>query len=192
MLKGVMRTSLSFFNVTPQGRILTRFSTDTDIVDSVLPILIVDNIYLCFCFFATIYVISYSVPIFTTVVVPVLVVYYIIQRFYMATTRQLKRMESISVAPVLSYFGESVTGVSTIKAYELQNYFIMKFNEKIDYNQACYYPNIIASCWLAVRLQLIGALIILCTALFAVVSRNVMDPGLVGLSVTYALEVYTF
>lgn len=59
----------------------------------------------------------------------------------------------------------------------------------MDYNQVCYYPSIIANRWLAVRLEMIGNLIILFSALFAVMGRDLISPGLVGLSVGYALQV---
>lgn len=59
----------------------------------------------------------------------------------------------------------------------------------MDYNQVCYFPSIIANRWLAVRLEMIGNLIILFAALFAVLGRETLNPGLVGLSVSYALQV---
>lgn len=60
---------------------------------------------------------------------------------------------------------------------------------KVDFNQICYYPSIIANRWLAIRLEMVGNLIILFAALFAVLSKDSLSPGLVGLSVSYALQV---
>lgn len=67
------------------------------------------------------------------------------QRFYVATSRQLKRLESVSRSPIYSHFGESVTGTSTIRAYGAQDRFIQESNDKVDYNQVAYYPSIIAN-----------------------------------------------
>ena len=53
----------------------------------------------------------------------------------------------------------------------------------------CYYPTFVSSRWLSVRLESIGNLIILFASLFAVLSRDKMDPGKVGLSLSYALNV---
>jgi len=120
----------------------------------------------------------------------------------------LKRLESVSRSPIYSHFGESVTGTSTIRAYGAQDRFIQESNEKVDFNQIAYYPSIIANRypprakskdvltvinffdrWLAVRLEMVGNLIIFFSALFAVLGKDTMNPGLVGLSVSYALQV---
>lgn len=67
--------------------------------------------------------------------------------------------------------------------------FIDESGRKVDFNQACYYPKIISERWLAVRLELIGNFIILFAALFAVLSRDSIHPGTVGLCILYALLI---
>lgn len=133
-------------------------------------------------------VISYTTPIFISVIIPIGLLYYFIQRFYVASSRQLKRLESVSRSPIYSHFGETVTGASAIRAFGEQERFIRESEKKVDYNQVCYYPSIIANRWLAVRLEMIGNLIILFAALFAVLGKDLI-PGTIGLSITYALQV---
>ena len=101
----------------------------------------------------------------------------------------MKRLESISRSPIYSHFGETVSGATTIRAYAKSQSFIATNEKKIDENQVCYYPTFVSSRWLAVRLETIGNILILFAALFAVTARDVMDPGLVGLSLSYALTV---
>ena len=67
------------------------------------------------------------------------------QRFYVATSRQLKRMESVSRSPIYSHFQESITGASSIRAYRQQDRFIQASEDKVDYNQVAYYPGICAN-----------------------------------------------
>ncbi|XP_063974569.1 multidrug resistance-associated protein 1 isoform X1 [Diachasmimorpha longicaudata] len=189
MLSGVMRASLTFFDTTPTGRIISRFAKDVDVLDTSLPQQISDSIYCFFEVIATLVVISISTPAFISIIIPIGVIYYFIQRFYVATSRQLKRLESVSRSPIYSHFGESVTGAPTIRAYGVQDRFIRESENRVDFNQVCYYPSIIANRWLAVRLEMIGNLIILFSALFAVLGRDTLSAGLVGLSVSYALQI---
>ncbi|KAH8403128.1 hypothetical protein KR222_005772 [Zaprionus bogoriensis] len=185
----VMRGSICrFFDVTPLGRILNSFSGDMDVIDEELPGTMDSFMTFIFMVLATIVVISISTPIFLVVIVPIAFVYYFAQRFYVATSRQLMRLESVSRSPIYSHFGETVTGVSTIRAYTVDDRFIEESDAKVDKNQVCKYPSLIANRWLAIRLEMVGNLIILFAALFAVLGGQ-SNPGLVGLSVSYALQV---
>jgi len=117
LLHNILRLPVSFFDTTPLGRIINRFSRDTDVIDAYLPNMMRTWFSMAFALIGTIIVISYSTPIFIGVILPLMVVYYFIQRFYIATSRQLKRIESITRSPIYSHFGESVNGQSTIRAY---------------------------------------------------------------------------
>ncbi|XP_061509612.1 multidrug resistance-associated protein 1 isoform X10 [Anopheles gambiae] len=189
LLQAVLRLPIAFLDITPTGRILGRFSKDVDILDNTLPITVSELNYCFFEVVATLVVISISTPIFAAVIVPIGILYYAVQRFYVATSRQLKRLESVSRSPIYSHFGETIQGVQTIRAYSVQDRFILESDEKVDGNQLCYCPSIIANRWLAVRLEMVGNLIILFAALFAVLGRETMNAGLVGLSVSYALQI---
>ncbi|XP_008553088.1 multidrug resistance-associated protein 1 isoform X3 [Microplitis demolitor] len=189
MLRGVMRASLTFFDTTPTGRIISRFAKDVDVLDTSLPQQISDSFYCLFEVIATLVVISYSTPIFISVIVPIGVIYYFIQRFYVATSRQLKRLESVSRSPIYSHFGESITGAQTIRAFNVQERFIYESERRVDFNQMCYYPGIISNRWLAVRLEMLGNMIIFFAAIFSVLGRDSLSPGLVGLSISYALQI---
>ncbi|XP_061394479.1 multidrug resistance-associated protein 1 isoform X3 [Musca vetustissima] len=187
-LISIMRLPLKFFDTTPIGRIMSRFSKDIESLDTTLPELFDAYIWCMFEVLATIVVISMSTPIFLAVIVPIAFLYYFAQRFYVATSRQLMRLESVSRSPIYSHFGETVTGVSTIRAYAVQDRFIDESDNKVDKNQICKYPSLIANRWLAIRLEMVGNLIILFASLFAVLGGQT-NPGLVGLSVSYALQV---
>ncbi|XP_022900245.2 multidrug resistance-associated protein 1 isoform X2 [Onthophagus taurus] len=189
ILRNVMRAPCpSFFDVTPLGRVLNRFSKDIEILDNELPMTWRGWTTCLFSVIATLFVISFTTPWFVAVIVPIGGIYYFVQRFYVATSRQLKRLESVSRSPIYSHFGETVTGAPIIRAFNEQQRFTMESEGKVDFNQVCYYPSIIANRWLAVRLEMVGNLIILFAALFAVIMKD-QEPGLVGLSVSYALQI---
>ncbi|XP_011699218.1 PREDICTED: multidrug resistance-associated protein 1 isoform X6 [Wasmannia auropunctata] len=188
-LQRVLHNPMSFFDTTPIGRILSRLGKDIDIIDNILPLILRSWMTCLFSVIATLVVISYSTPIFIAVILPIGAIYYFIQRFYVATSRQLKRLESVSRSPIYSHFSESVTGAQIIRAYGVQEQFIHESENRVDFNQVCYFPSIIANRWLAVRLEMVGNLIIFFSALFAVLGRDTMSSGLVGLSVSYALQI---
>nr|NP_995699.1 Multidrug-Resistance like protein 1, isoform C [Drosophila melanogaster]AAS64688.1 Multidrug-Resistance like protein 1, isoform C [Drosophila melanogaster] len=188
LLNTGLKWPMELFDTTPLGRILSRYSKDVDTVDSVLPAITVQLLNTCFGVLATIVVISLSTPIFLAVIVPIAFLYYFAQRFYVATSRQLMRLESVSRSPIYSHFSETVTGASTIRAYNVGDRFIEESDAKVDKNQVCKYPSVIANRWLAIRLEMVGNLIILFASLFAVLGGQT-NPGLVGLSVSYALQV---
>ena len=189
MLENVLKSPMSFFDTTPQGRILNRFGKDVDVLDTTMPMILRGWITCLLAVIATFGLISYTTPIFLLPLIVIAVCYYIVQRIYVATSRELKRLESVSRSPIYSHFGETVNGVQTIRAYNLQKSFIDESEAKVDNNQKANYPSVVANRWLSVRLESVGNLIIFMSTLFAVLNRTTLSPGLIGLSITYALSV---
>ncbi|XP_054260595.1 multidrug resistance-associated protein 1-like [Macrosteles quadrilineatus] len=113
----------------------------------------------------------------------------LLRRLYVATSRQLKRLESTTRSPIYSHFGETIQGAQSIRAYGLQEAFTLECERRIDFHQKCAYSGYIAQRWLSFRLEVVGNLIVLFAALFAVLSRGSLDSGMAGLSVMYALQV---
>ncbi|CAL9707790.1 unnamed protein product [Knipowitschia caucasica] len=184
-----LHTPQSFYDTTPIGRIINRFSKDVYVIDEALPATVLMFLGTFFVSLSTMIVIISSTPIFAVVVVPLAFIYVFVQRFYVATSRQLKRLESVSRSPIYSHFSETITGCSVIRAYGRQSAFVHMSNVKVDDNQKSYFPGIVSNRWLGVRIEFIGNCIVLFAALFAVTGKESLSPGLVGLSVSYALQV---
>lgn len=189
LLENKFQTPQSFFDTTPTGRILNRFSKDIYVVDEVLPSTLLMFLGTFFASLSTMIVIISSTPVFAFVIAPLAVIYFFVQRFYVATSRQLKRLESVSRSPIYSHFSETITGTSVIRAYGRNAAFVLMSDMKVDENQKSYYPGIVSNRWLGVRVEFIGNCIVLFAALFAVTGKDKLNPGLVGLSVSYALQV---
>ena len=189
MLEQVMRSPMSFFDTTPIGRIVNRFAKDVDVCDNTLPSNIRQLLSTLTNFIGTICMIIAVVPIFTVVIVPTAIVFFFVQKVYVSCSRQLKRLESISRSPIYSHFGETLSGASTIRAFGMQSSFILQSEKKVDDNQVCYYPSIVANRWLAVMLENLGNIITFAAAMFAVSDQNSIDPSQVGLVISYALNV---
>uniref|UniRef100_A0AAQ4P877 ATP-binding cassette, sub-family C (CFTR/MRP), member 3 n=1 Tax=Gasterosteus aculeatus aculeatus TaxID=481459 RepID=A0AAQ4P877_GASAC len=189
LLTNKFHTPQSFYDTTPLGRIINRFSKDIYIIDEALPSTVLMFLATFFVSLSTMIVIVSSTPIFAVVIAPLAFIYIFVQRFYVATSRQLKRLESVSRSPIYSHFSETVTGSSVIRAYGRHSAFVMMSDMKVDENQKSYYPGIVSNRWLGVRIEFIGNCMVLFAALFAVTGRENLNPGLVGLSVSYALQV---
>uniref|UniRef100_A0A8B9GD15 Multidrug resistance-associated protein 1 n=1 Tax=Amazona collaria TaxID=241587 RepID=A0A8B9GD15_9PSIT len=183
LLHSVLRSPMSFFERTPSGNLVNRFSKEIDTIDSTIPPIIKMFMGSTFNVIGACIIILLATPIAAVIIPPLGLIYLFVQRFYVATSRQLKRLESVSRSPVYSHFNETLLGVSVIRAFEEQKRFIKQNDMKVDENQKAYYPSIVANRWLAVRLEYVGNCIVLFAALFAVMARNKLSAGLVGLSV---------
>ncbi|KFP54551.1 Multidrug resistance-associated protein 1, partial [Cathartes aura] len=192
LLHSVLRSPMSFFERTPSGNLVNRFSKEIDIIDSTIPPIIKMFMGSTFNVIGACIIILLATPIAAVIIPPLGLVYLFVQRFYVATSRQLKRLESVSRSPVYSHFNETLLGVSVIRAFEEQKRFIKQNDMKVDENQKAYYPSIVANRWLAVRLECVGNCIVLFAALFAVIARNKLSAGLVGLSVSYSLQITAY
>uniref|UniRef100_A0A0F7ZCE2 ATP-binding cassette, sub-family C (CFTR/MRP), member 3 n=1 Tax=Crotalus adamanteus TaxID=8729 RepID=A0A0F7ZCE2_CROAD len=189
LLENKLHTPQSFYDTTPTGRIINRFSKDIYVIDEVIPPTILMFLGTFFNSVSTMIVIIASTPLFAVVIIPLAILYYFAQRFYVATSRQLKRLESVSRSPIYSHFSETVTGASVIRAFKREKSFVYSSDTKVNDNQKSYYPGIVANRWLGVRVEFVGNCVVFFAALFAVLSKNNLSAGLVGLSVSYALQV---
>jgi ATP-binding cassette subfamily C (CFTR/MRP) protein 1 len=142
--------------------------------------------------FYTLIVICVATPFFIILILPIGAVYFFIQRYYLRTSRELKRLDSVSKSPIYAHFQESLSGIGTIRAFRQQGRFAQENEWRVDSNLMCYYPSINANRWLAVRLETIGSFIILFAAGFSIISiaaGNGPSAGLVGLAMSYALQI---
>jgi ATP-binding cassette subfamily C (CFTR/MRP) protein 1 len=93
----------------------------------------------------TLVVISASTPAFIALIVPLLLVYYWVQRYYLRTSRELKRLDSVSRSPIYAHFQESLGGITTIRAYRQQARFALENEWRVDANLRAYFPSINAN-----------------------------------------------
>ena len=116
-----------------------------DVCDNTLPVNLRQWLSTFANFIGTIILIIAIVPWFAAVILPVGVIFFMVQKIYVSTSRQLKRLESVSRSPIYSHFGETLNGASTIRAFNLQNKFILQSEGKVDSNQVCYCSSIVAN-----------------------------------------------
>lgn len=195
LLNKVINAPISFFDRNPRGRILNRFSSDQYAIDDSLPFIL--NIVLAnfFSLFGITVVLCLVQWTFLLLLVPLGYIYSKLQVYYRATSRELRRLDSVSRSPIYTSFTEALDGASTIRAFTKQALFTSQNHEHVTLNQRASYSELAASVWLSIRLQLLAAFIISFISIMAVVGRYKGLPissgttGLVGLSLSYAIPI---
>ncbi|KAM4702820.1 ATP-binding cassette sub-family C member 2 [Rhinophrynus dorsalis] len=189
LLHNILQVPMRFFDTTPTGRIVNRFAKDILTVDEIIPMSFRSWIACVLGVIGTLFVICLATPIFAAVIVPLGIFYFFVQRFYVTTSRQLRRLDSVTRSPIYSHFGETVSGLSVIRAYGHQQRFLQHNEDTIDINQKSVYSWMVSNRWLAIRLEFVGNLTVFFAALFAVLARGTVDSGTVGLSISAALNI---
>lgn len=185
----VFRAPVAFFDTTPLGRIINRFSKDIDSTDFQLSDsfrMFLDTLATIVSIFSFICVIF---PWFLLPLIPLTVVFYFFQVYYRCTSRELKRLDSITRSPLFAHFSESLAGLATIRAYGAQAAFKRRNQELADDNNKAYFLSVSIQRWLGVRSETIVSVLTFCVMIFAVNYRTSVSPGLVGLIISYMLQV---
>lgn len=106
----IIRAPMSFFDTTPAGRILNRFSKDIDVLESAIPQSLKSFLMTASGVVQVVIVVSIATPFFLLLLIPIAIFYIFLQRFYIPTSRQLKRLEATTRSPVIASFGETLQG----------------------------------------------------------------------------------
>ena len=134
MVMAVLQAPVHFFDSNPVGRIMNRFSKDVGCMDEVLPKTFLMSIQLVLLLLTTVLVPTITNPWLLIVVVPLAVLVIYISKYYLKTSRSLKRLESTCRSPVFSHFSETLNGLDTIRTRGRQRDFIDQFYRYIYFN----------------------------------------------------------
>lgn len=172
LLHHIMRLPKAFWDTNPAGRVLNRFSRDVDVMDSVLSASLIQFTGCVATYLAILVVISIATKWFAIALVPITLIYVMVQRFYIPAARELQRIESISRSPIYSRFAEAVAGVATIRAYGRSAYFTAQSDALMEENAYAFVTQKAAASWLAMRLDFMGLCILTLTALLCIQVRR--------------------
>ncbi|KAF4624351.1 hypothetical protein G7Y89_g13820 [Cudoniella acicularis] len=160
LLQTVMRAPQSFFSTVDTGITLNRFSQDMNLIDRVLPTSAMN------------------------VVIPI----YIIQRIYLATSRQLRMLDLESRSPLYSQFMETLEGVATIRAFGWESRSIATNTERLDVSQRPYYLMFCIQRWLSLVLDLLVAGLAVLVITLAVKLRSTTSGGQIGIALNSVMD----
>uniref|UniRef100_A0A8C4V0R4 ATP binding cassette subfamily C member 8 n=1 Tax=Falco tinnunculus TaxID=100819 RepID=A0A8C4V0R4_FALTI len=194
LLNKIILAPMRFFETTPLGSILNRFSADCNTIDQHIPATLEclsRSTLLCVSALA---VISYVTPMFLIALVPLAIMCYFIQKYFRVASRDLQQLDDSTQLPLLSHFSETVEGLTTIRAFRYEAKFRQKLLEYTDSNNIASLFLTAANRWLEVRMEYIGACVVLIAAVTSITSclYNELSSGLVGLGLTYALMVSNY
>ncbi|XP_061577420.1 ATP-binding cassette sub-family C member 8 isoform X2 [Cololabis saira] len=194
LLNKIVLAPMRLFETTPLGSILNRFSTDTNTIDQHIPTTLEclsRSTLLCVCALG---VISYVTPVFLFALLPLAVACYFIQKYFRMASRDLQHLEDGTQLPLLSHFSETVEGITTIRALRYEPRFRQRLLQFTDANNIASLFLTAANRWLEVRMEYIGACVVLVAAVASITNSvyNQLSPGLVGLGLTYALMVSNY
>ncbi|XP_019397334.1 PREDICTED: multidrug resistance-associated protein 6 isoform X2 [Crocodylus porosus] len=189
LLENIARSPMMFFEQTSIGNLLNRFSKEMDAIDSVIPDKLKSLLGFLFNLLEIYIVIVLATPIAVVAIVPLTVLYAAFQNFYVATSCQLRRLEAASRSPIYSHISETFQGSGVIRAYKAQQRFISQNDFRVDENQRMCFPGVVADRWLAANLEFLGNSIVLFAALFAVINKKQLTPGIAAFSISYALQI---
>ncbi|XP_014466254.2 ATP-binding cassette sub-family C member 6 isoform X1 [Alligator mississippiensis] len=189
LLENIARSPMMFFEQTSIGNLLNRFSKEMDAIDSIIPDKLKSLLGFLFNLLEIYIVIVLATPIAVVAIVPLTVLYAVFQNFYVATSCQLRRLEAASRSPIYSHISETFQGSGVIRAYKEQQRFISKNDFRVDENQRMCFPGVVADRWLAANLEFLGNGIVLFAALFAVINKKQLSPGIAAFSISYALQI---
>ncbi|XP_057563438.1 ATP-binding cassette sub-family C member 4-like [Hippopotamus amphibius kiboko] len=189
MLESILRAPVLFFNRNPIGRILNRFSKDIGHMDDLLPLTFQDFIQ---TFLLVIGVVGVMVAVIPWIVIPVIplgIIFFVLRRYFLETSRAVKRLECATRSPVFSHFASSFQGLWTIRAYKAEQRFQELFNAHQDLHSEACFLLLTTSRWLAVRLDVLCAIFVTVVAFVSLILAETLDAGQVGLVLSLALTL---
>uniref|UniRef100_G1PXL2 ATP-binding cassette sub-family C member 10 n=1 Tax=Myotis lucifugus TaxID=59463 RepID=G1PXL2_MYOLU len=191
LLCRVLLAPITFFDSTPMGRVLNRFSSDVACVDDSLPFIL--NILLANAagLLGLLAVLGAGLPWLLLLLPPLSVIYYRVQRHYRASSRELRRLGSLTLSPLYTHLADTLAGLPVLRACGATDRFEEKNQRLLELNQRCQFASSATMQWLDIRLQLMGAAVVSAIAGIALVQhqQGLANPGLVGLSLSYALSL---
>ncbi|KAL1732291.1 P-loop containing nucleoside triphosphate hydrolase protein [Schizophyllum commune] len=188
-IQSVLHAPMSFFETTPLGRIMNRFSKDIDTIDNTLgeSIRMFANTFSSIL--GAIILIAIVLPWFLIAVGVILIIYLYAATYYRASARELKRLDNVLRSSVYAHFSESLSGLATIRAYGEAERFKEDNEKRVNIENRAYWLTVTNQRWLGIRLDAMGATLTFVVAMLAVGTRFSISPSQTGVVLSYILSV---
>ncbi|KAJ7255868.1 multidrug resistance-associated ABC transporter [Mycena haematopus] len=186
LLEAVLFAKIRFHDTVSRGRVLNRFGKDFEGIDSSLS----DNFGRSTVYFissiTTIFAISFvgGLPFIIASVVTG-IFYYNVAKVYGQTSRDMRRLDSVTRSPLYSMYSETIAGVAILRAFGASSKFLRDMLRCVDTNSNPYYWLWGVNRWLSIRFNILSSVIMGAIALVSVLNGNI-SAALAGFSLAFA------
>eukprot|EP00049_Salpingoeca_infusionum_P013021 m.242611 g.242611 ORF g.242611 m.242611 type:complete len:1470 (+) comp15333_c1_seq3:97-4506(+) len=189
VFKRIVRAPMFFFDTTPTGRILNRFSKDMDEVDVRLPFQLDQFLQNCALIVIMLGLIAYVFPWFLLPLLPIGAFFIFFVGYFRPVQRLIKRLDNTARSPLFSQLSSSLQGIHTISAFDKYSEFQTRFFDTLDVSARAFFSFYYSNRWFALRLDYTTTAIMTVTAILVVFLKGRVDPSLAALSLTYAMSL---
>ncbi|ORX34001.1 P-loop containing nucleoside triphosphate hydrolase protein [Kockovaella imperatae] len=187
-IKGLLSTSLSYFDSRPIGEMVNRFNTDLNLTDLVLPNHAVNFMFIATKIMGSFIIITVAGPIMAAVLVGTAIFMCFIQRFYVRGGRELRRLDLTSKSPIYTLFSETIDadGLRTIRAMKAQEMCLRMMTERCTASQHPAWLLMAIRKWLELALNLCVLVVNTLLVVIAVINRHSVSAGILALAMSEA------
>ncbi|XP_059695209.1 ATP-binding cassette sub-family C member 4 isoform X2 [Haemorhous mexicanus] len=189
MFQSILKAPVLFFDRNPIGRILNRFSKDIGHLDDLLPLTFLDFVQTLLQICGVVAVAVAVIPWMLIPLIPLFILFIFLRRYFLDTSRDIKRLESTTRSPVFSHLSSSLQGLWTIRALKAEERFQKLFDAHQDLHSEAWFLFLTTSRWFAVRLDAICAIFVVVVAFGSLLLSNTLNAGQVGLALSYAITL---
>ncbi|KAJ3348970.1 hypothetical protein GGF32_005891 [Allomyces javanicus] len=189
LLQRILGAPVSWFDSTPIGRILNRMSKDIQTVDREVIFNLTGTYWAGVSVLIVIGVVAVVAPTFIIFVFPVVFMFRSVSQLYLATSRELKRIESTTRSPIYSCFEETAAGTSVIRAFHKHAQFMTRVHKTVDTYHRAYFYLWTSNRWLGTRIDFCANITILSCGVLILMAGNNMSAGTAGLALSWAMTI---
>ncbi|KAI8260581.1 ABC transporter [Colletotrichum sp. SAR11_239] len=182
LLQTTVSATFAFFSKTDNGEILNRFSEDMQLLDMDLPSNLLNYTSTGVTILAKVIILVVFSQYLGATLPFLCAILYLLQRFYLQTSRQVRLLGIEAKAPLYTHFSESVTGVATIRAFGWQEQYQERNYNHVDESQRPSYTQGCIQAWLTFVLNLIVAVLAVILVVIVVTWHHKFTAGSVGVS----------
>ncbi|XP_069952910.1 ATP-binding cassette sub-family C member 12 isoform X2 [Cherax quadricarinatus] len=184
MFISILRAPMSFFDTTPTGRILNRFSRDLDELDVRVPFFLEFLLQGILFIIGQIILVCFIYVWFILPLLLVAVLFVAVDIFLNAGLREMKRLDNTLKSPVTQHIGSSISGLSVIRTFDKERLFINRMYSKLDDHSAALLVFRLSNRWFTFRMDFMATCVTLAVTIICVFTKGLVSTALAGLALS--------